>query len=308
MLRAVLLWASENAWLRHHLPRLGFVRRAVSRFMPGEDVEAALAATVELNRQGIGTVLTLLGENVKDSTEADGVVRHYLDVMDAIATRKLDAEISVKLTHLGLDLDGAMAEANLVRLLTAAAALHQDVWVDMEASGYTQRTLDVFRRVRAAHPNVGLAIQSYLRRSDADVEALLPLKPMIRLVKGAYAEPAAIAFADKADVDATFERLAKRLIESATADGGPREILGTHDKRLIAALIAWADGKALPAGAYEIHMLYGIQREEQLRLRAQGKRVCVLISYGSAWFPWYMRRLAERPANLWFVIRNVFGA
>jgi proline dehydrogenase len=307
MLRGVLLWASENAWLRERLPRLAFVRRAVSRFMPGEDVGAALDATVRLNGQGLGTVLTLLGENVKDASEADAVVAHYLGVMDAIATRHLDAEVSVKLTHLGLDLDAGMAEANLIRIVVAGARLGQDVWVDMESSAYTRRTLDVYRRVRAAHGNVGLALQAYLKSSDQDLESLIPLKPMIRLVKGAYAEPPTIAWPAKADVDRAFERLARRLLESAMAAGGPREILGTHDQRLITALLAWVDERHVPNGLCEVHMLYGIQREEQLRLRAQGRRVMVLISYGSAWFPWYMRRLAERPANLGFVIRNLFG-
>jgi proline dehydrogenase len=307
MLRGVLLWASENRWLRERLPRLAFVRRAVSRFMPGEDVAAALEATVQLNGQGIGTVLTLLGENLKDASEADAVVNHYLGVMDAIAARKLDAEISVKLTQLGLDIDAARAEAHLVRLVVAAATLGQDVWVDMESSAYTQRTLDLYRRVRSAHANVGLALQAYLKSSDQDLESLLPLRPMIRLVKGAYAEPASIAWPEKADVDRAYERLAHRLIESAAAVGGPREILGTHDRALIARLLAWAGERPVNDGLVEIHMLYGIQREEQLRLRREGRTVKVLISYGSAWFPWYMRRLAERPANLWFVLRNLFA-
>ncbi|MBI1796416.1 MAG: proline dehydrogenase family protein [Candidatus Eisenbacteria bacterium] len=307
MLRGMLLWASENPWLSRRLPRLGFVRRAVSRLMPGEDVASALAATAELNGRKIGAVLTLLGENLENASEAEGVVRHYLDVMEAIAARRLDAEVSVKLTHLGLDLDPAMAEANLVRLVRAAAGHGQDLWVDMESSAYTRRTLDMFGRVRAQHENVGLALQSYLRSSDQDLEALLPLRPMIRLVKGAYAEPAAIAYPDKGDVDRAYERLAHRLLESAAAAGGPREILGTHDRRIIASLIEWAGERELAPGAYEIHMLYGIQREEQLRLVGEGRRVMVLISYGSAWFPWYMRRLAERPANLWFVLRNLFG-
>lgn len=307
MLRRMLLWASENTWLRRRLPRLGFVRRAVSRFMPGEDAEAALAATEALNREGLGTVLTLLGENVKDSAEFDGVVQHYAGVIEAIEKRRLDAEISVKLTHLGLDLDPAMAEANLSRLCVLAARHRQDVWVDMEGSAYTQRTLDAFRRVRGAHGNVGLCLQSYLRRAPADLESLLPLRPMIRLVKGAYAEPAEIAFPDKKDVDAAYLSLAQRLLSTAAANGGPREVFGTHDRRLISEIIAWAAEQKIPASASEFHLLYGIQREAQRELAARGHRVRVLISYGTAWFPWYMRRLAERPANLWFVVRNIIG-
>jgi proline dehydrogenase len=307
MMRQLLLWASENAWLRERLPRLRFVRRAVSRFMPGEDMAAALTATVELGKAKLGAVLTLLGENVEDEADTAAVVRHYVEVMQAIQDRGLDAEVSVKLTHLGLDLDPTLAERNLVALATRAAALGQEIAVDMEGSAYTERTLVLYRRVRAAHANVGLCLQAYLRRTAADLESLLPLRPMIRLVKGAYAEPATIAFADKADVDAEFLRLAQRLLTAAGPSGGPRVIFGTHDRRLIAEIAAWASAHGTAPGRYEIHMLYGIGREEQLRLSAGGHRVRVLISYGSAWFPWYMRRLAERPANLWFVVKNIFG-
>jgi proline dehydrogenase len=312
MMRSALLWASENEWARRRLPRLGFVRRAVSRFMPGEGLEDALAATVELNRAGLGTVLTLLGENVTDPEDTASVVDHYFAVIEAIHTRGLDAEVSVKLTHLGLDLDPSLAEANLVRIATRAAERGQDVAVDMEGSAYTQRTLDLYRRVRSAHSNVGLCLQAYLKRTAADLESLAPLRPMIRLVKGAYAESAAIAFADKAEVDAEFRSLAQRLLRAAagTADppgGGPRVIFGTHDRRLIDQLTSWATAEGIPPAAYEFHLLYGIGRAEQRRLRAAGHRVQVLISYGAAWFPWYMRRLAERPANVWFVVRSLFA-
>jgi proline dehydrogenase len=305
MLRRVLLWASGNAWLRHRLPRMGFVRRAVRRFMPGEEVSDALAAAEGLNRAGFGALLTLLGEDVKDAAEVDGVVRHYEGVIEAIAARGLDAEVSLKLTHLGMDLDTGLAQNGLRRLATVAAARGQDVWVDMEQSGHVDHALAIFRCVRASHANVGLCLQSYLRRTPADLESLLPLRPMIRLVKGAYAEPPAVAFPDKADVDRAFAEIARRLLEMAAAHRGPREVLGTHDRALIGEILAWARGADVPSGLCEIHMLYGIQSEEQRRLRDAGHRVRVLISYGAAWFPWYMRRLAERPANLWFVVRNM---
>ena len=319
MMRKVFLWASENSWTRRRLPRLGFVRRAVSRFMPGEDLESALAATVELNRAGLGTVLTLLGENVSAEADTAAIVDHYLAVIEAIHTRALDAEVSVKLTHLGLDLDPTLAEANLVRIVTRAAERGQDVAVDMEGSAYTQRTLDLYRRVRAAHQNVGLCLQAYLRRTAADLETLAPLRPMIRLVKGAYAEPPAIAFVSKAEVDAEFTSLAQRLMRTAVSPPGPpggspggstgtpRVVLGTHDRRLIGKLTTWASAEGIPSAGYEFHLLYGIGRDEQRRLRAAGHRVRVLISYGAAWFPWYMRRLAERPANVWFVVRSLFA-
>ena len=315
MMRKVFLWASENSWTRRRLPRLGFVRRAVSRFMPGEDLESALAATVELNRAGLGAVLTLLGENVTAEGDTAAVVDHYLAVIEAIHARALDAEVSVKLTHLGLDLDAPLAEANLVRIVTRAAERGQDVAVDMEGSAYTQRTLDLYRRVRAAHDNVGLCLQAYLRRTAGDLDSLAPLRPMIRLVKGAYAEPPAIAFVRKAEVDAEFRSLAQRLIRAVGTSAGsptgppgrPRVLLGTHDRRLIGELTTWASAEGIPPTAYEFHLLYGIGRDEQRRLRAAGHRVRVLISYGAAWFPWYMRRLAERPANVWFVVRSLFA-
>lgn len=307
MMRRMLLWASENDWTRRRLPRLGFVRRAVARFMPGEELDDALRATVALNQAGLGTVLTLLGENVEDEGDTTAVVRHYLEVMEAIHVRGLDAEVSVKLTHLGLDLDPALTFANLARIATRAAELGQEVAVDMEGSAYTQRTLDTFRRVRAMHENVGLCLQAYLRRTASDLAQLLPLRPTIRLVKGAYAEPPAVAFTSKAEVDAAFVSLSRRLMSAAGPAGGPRVVLGTHDQRLIGDLVRWATAQGIPPSAYEFHLLYGIGRSEQLRLSAAGHRVRVLISYGRAWFPWYMRRLAERPANVWFVARSLFA-
>jgi len=307
MMRQALLWASENQWARRRLPRYGFVRRAVRRFMPGEDLEAALGAARELNGAGLGAILTLLGENVRAEADTAEVVRHYFEVMEAIRRQGLDAEVSLKLTHLGLDLDPALASANLIRVAARAAELGQDVAVDMEGSAYTQRTVDLFRTVRGAHENVGLCLQSYLRRTPADLEALLPLRPMIRLVKGAYAEPAAIAYPSKAEVDQAFLALAQRMIAATVPGKGPRAILGTHDRRLIAELTAWATRESIPPSSYEFHLLYGIGRDEQQRLVAAGHRVRILISYGSAWFPWYMRRLAERPANVLFVARSLLA-
>jgi proline dehydrogenase len=307
MMRQLLLWASENPWLCERMPRYRFIRRAVSRFMPGEDAEAAFAAAVELQKSRIGTVLTVLGENVRNEADTAAVVREYSGVIQAIRDRGLDAQVSVKLTHLGLDLDPALAESNLVAIVTRAGALGQEVGVDMEGSPHTDGTLAIYRRVRAAHANVELCLQAYLRRTAADLESLLPLHPVIRLVKGAYAEPATIAFPAKAEVDAEFLKLARRLLEAARGSGGPRVVFGTHDSHLIAEIAAWASAHDIPPGAYEFHLLYGIGRETQQRLAASGHRVRVLISYGSAWFPWYMRRLAERPANLWFVVRKTFG-
>ena len=303
--RPLLLWASRNRWMKERFPRYAFVRRAVSRFMPGEDVKDALEACAEFEKQGISTILTLLGENVRDEAAARGVVRHYEGVLDEIQRARLDAEISVKLTHLGLDLGSRCAGDLLLTLVEGAARRGTMVWVDMESSAYTQATIDIFRQVREKRANVGLCLQAYLRRTEADLEDLLPLGAAIRLTKGAYAEPRSIAFASKAEVDAGYLRLSERLLQPDAVRNGARIAIATHDGGLIRRVQEAAAARAVPREAYEFEMLYGIQSSEQARLAADGYRVRVLISYGPEWFPWYMRRLAERPANLWFVARNL---
>jgi proline dehydrogenase len=306
ILRRVLLAGSRSAWLRAQATRRGFVRRSVSRFMPGERLEDALAAAAALRDKGASAILTRLGENVTDAAEADEVTRHYLDVIEAASARGLDAQISVKPTQLGLDLDRAVCQRNLETLVAAATAAGSFVWIDMEASGYVDATLDLFRRARAGSARVGVCLQAYLRRTAADLEALRPLQPAIRLVKGAYMEPPAVAFPDKKDVDENFFTLATSLLG---AERPPASLLGiaTHDARLVDRLRAFIARARTPREAYEFEMLYGIQRPLQSRLVAQGERPRVLVSYGEYWFPWYMRRLAERPANVWFVVRNLLG-
>lgn len=305
-MRQLLLWASRNRFLRERLPRLGFVRRAVRRFMPGEEPEDALRETERLAELGIGTLLTLLGENVEEAAEARQVTEHYLEVLDRVEERGLDAEPSVKLTQLGLDLGRDLALESLLAVVERGARAGRVVWVDMEGSETTDVTLELYRRARSAHPNVGVALQAYLYRTEADLEALLPLEPRIRLVKGAYAEPPHIAFRDKARVDDNYLRLARRLLDAAAA-GEAFPAFGTHDVRMIRQIQAEAERRGLSRSAYEFEMLYGIGREEQARLAAEGYRMRVLISYGEAWYPWYMRRLAERPANLWFLVRSLFS-
>jgi proline dehydrogenase len=305
-LRSALLWASQNRWMKEQFPRQAFVRRAVRRFMPGEDAADALAAAAAFEQQGISTILTLLGENVRDEAEAREVLTHYEGVMDRIRESRLDAEVSIKLTHLGLDLGAACAGDLLHCLVEGAARRGSMVWVDMEGSAYTQATIDVFRRVRQRRANVGLCLQAYLRRTESDLEELLALGAAIRLTKGAYAEPRSIAYASKAEVDRSFLQLSRRLLQPDAVKSGGRIAIATHDRTLIRQVQAAAESLSVPREAYEFEMLYGIQPAEQVRLAAAGYRVRVLISYGAAWFPWYMRRLAERPANLWFVARNLF--
>ena len=302
--RALFLRASRSAFLAAQLRRRAFLGRAVRRFMPGEELVAALDAAQRLAGSGLGTVLTQLGENLSSRADAEAVRDHYLEVLRELGARRLPTHISVKLTQLGLDVDRAGCERALDALAAAAARAGSFLWIDMEDSHYTDVTLEVFRRARAAHTGVGLCLQAYLRRTPADIDALLPLAPAIRLVKGAYAEPADVAFPRKADVDAAYCALGERLLEHA-AHGRARPVFGTHDVRLIGRLRERSRALALARGTCEFHMLYGIRDAEQRRLAADGETVRVLISYGTAWFAWYMRRLAERPANVWFVLKNI---
>lgn len=303
--RRLILRASRSRLLAEQFRRRAFARRAVRRFMPGEDVSAALEASREFAALNIGTVLTNLGERVTTSTEAAGVRDHYLSVIDAVRERGLPAQISVKLTHLGLSAGQTDCTDHVLALAERASANGSMVWLDMEESHFTDPTLEVFRRVRERHSNIGVCLQAYLRRTATDLAALMPLSPAIRLVKGAYNEPPEIAFAAKRAVDENFFSIATQLL-SLAGDRQVAPVFGTHDMRLIRRIRHHASSAGIPRSAYEFHMLFGIRPNEQRSLASEGCTVRVLISYGTAWFPWYMRRLAERPANVWFVIRNLF--
>jgi len=302
--RRLLLGASRSTWLARQLSQRAFFRRAVRRFMPGEDLGAALAAVSDLAREGIGSVLTQLGEQVTSRDEAAGVRDHYLRVLEEIRRRQLPTEISVKLTHLGLDLSPKACLHDLLALAARAAAAGAFLWIDMEESRYVDATLDLYRAVRSEHARVGVCLQAYLHRTFTDLDRLLPLGPAIRVVKGAYNEPPTVAFPKKRDVDAAYVALAERLLkEAARARALP--VFGTHDLRLIGHLRERARALGVPRDGYEVHMLYGIRSADQRALAADGCVVRVLVSYGTHWFPWYVRRLAERPANVWFVLRNL---
>ncbi|HEY7465039.1 MAG TPA: proline dehydrogenase family protein [Candidatus Limnocylindria bacterium] len=305
-MRRILLWMARNHWLRDHLPRLPFARRAVRKFMPGERIEDALEAAEQFRPLGIGILLTHLGENLTSLEQAQEVADHYRDALDKVMARGLDAEISVKPTQLGMDLDADATLEHLRALASKAASAGGTLWLDMEGSSYTQATLDIYRALKADHPAVGICLQSYLKRTPADVEALLPLQPQIRLVKGAYDEPATIAFRKRAEVDGAYEELAVMMLP-AVAVGTLRLGLGTHDTRLIERIAERAREAKVGIDAFEVQMLYGVRMDEQRRLAAAGYRVRDLISYGEAWYAWYLRRLAERPANVWFALRQVFG-
>jgi proline dehydrogenase len=298
---------STNVWLRERATKTAFVRRSVSKFMPGERLEDAMTAAAEQQTLGIGTIFTKLGENLTKIEEAEEVTQHYLGVLDQVKASGLDAQISVKPTQLGLDLDKELCFRNLQRLIDRAAERGNFVWIDMESSPYVDPTLDLFRRTRARSPLIGIALQAYLYRTEKDIESLLPLGPAIRLVKGAYLEPANIAFPRKNDVDENYYKLACRMLQPDAQKTGTLLHVATHDPAIVQRVNNYVDYHQVPKSAFEFAMLYGIQRGLQQRLAQSGRRIRVLIAYGEYWFPWYMRRLAERPANVWFVVKNMMA-
>lgn len=303
--RTMLLWASQNRWIENQFRRRRFAKKAVSRFMPGEDVDSALAESRKLAEHNITTVLTHLGENVSSIEDAHKAVNQCVDLLDKTHALPIDSHISVKLTQLGLDIDQSDTARNLERIVDHASSVSNIVWVDMEASSYVDATIDVFRTVRAKYENVGLCLQAYLHRTAKDQDALLAEGAAIRLVKGAYQEPADIAMPSKKDVDAAFLQLSIQLAEHAPTGAGIKHGVATHDMTIINELSRIGKERRWSQDAYEVLMLYGIRKPDQLRLTGAGVPMRVLISYGEAWFAWYMRRLAERPANVGFVLRSM---
>ena len=306
--RQLILRGSTSPWLSRQLSERRFVKQAVQRFMPGEQMDDAIGAARTLQNAGMRSILTLLGESVLDRAAADGVVDHYQALVESIAASGLASDMSVKPTHLGLDLGSEVVETGLRTIVARAGSAGRLVVVDMEASEYVDDTLKLYESVRRDYQNVGICLQSYLFRTEQDLEALLPLKPMIRLVKGAYRESAEIAWPKKSDVDDAFMARASRLLEATRDDPDVRVAFGTHDERMIDGIRRQAADLGLARDAFEIQMLYGIGRDLQSELAAEGYSVRILVSYGPNWFPWYMRRLAERPANVWFMLRSVLSS
>lgn len=304
VMRSLLLAASQNKWLKDHASHYGFVRRSVSRFMPGETVDDALTAARDLEGRGIGTVLTHLGENIADAVAAKEVADHYLKVLDRISGEGLGTEISAKPTQLGLDLSAELCERN-IRTLLAAENPQRTLWIDMEASGYVEATIKLYRNLLQDFPNTGICLQSYLHRTTGDIDSLLQMKPSIRLVKGAYSEPPQIALQDRTAIDASYLALSEKLLQAQHEGIVRRAALATHDPNLIRQITEFAAKQGLAKNEVEFQMLYGIQRGEQDRLANGGWRSGVLIAYGDYWYPWFVRRLAERPANVWLLLRNL---
>jgi len=302
--RAVILAAAQNKWLKERASRYGFVRKSVSRFMPGETLDDAIAAAHQLHSRNLCTAFTHLGENIADANEAESVVAHYLKVLERIRTENLATEVSIKPTQLGLDLSPELCERNLRRLLEAENPA-RTLWIDMESSPYVDATLKLYRSVLADHANCGVCLQAYLHRTAHDLDGLLAQKPSVRLVKGAYREAAAIAAQQKSGIDVNYLALAQRLLSDQAGGNVKRAILATHDPRLIEQITNFAAHSGMKREQVEVQMLYGIQRALQEQLAAEGWRSSVLVAYGTHWYAWFMRRLAERPANLWLVFRNI---
>jgi proline dehydrogenase len=303
--REILLKASHNEWLGRQFQRRAFSRRAARRFMPGEDAASALTAARQLQESGIVTLVTLLGENITTLSEAEAVTAEYTELITNIRSASLDCQLSVKPTQLGIDLPGSVCLDQLVSLAAQAKSYGSRLWIDMESSSYVERTLDLVEAVHTEHANVGVCVQAYLHRTRGDIQRLVESGVAMRLVKGAYKEAPSVALQKKRQVDSAYLDLAKSLLDTAAATGKVFPAFGTHDIKLIRSIQDYATEKELPADDYEFEMLYGIRRDWQTKLVSEGGRVRVLISYGPSWFPWYMRRLAERPANVWFVVRSL---
>ena len=304
MLRAAFIALSESRSLREMAERSSLGQRVSSRFVAGTSVEEALKATEATNALGMSVSLDNLGENVTNAEEAKHSAQLYHQLLDRISQQKLDANVSLKLTHMGFDVDQNLATGIVSELVQHAVEQRNFVRVDMEGSPYTQRTLDLVQEIHGRNGNrgtVGAVIQAYLRRSEADVRNLTAQGVRIRLCKGAYKEPPEIAFPEKSEVDANYVELMKILLKSDTYHG-----IATHDEKMIEATIAFAQAEKIPATAFEFQMLYGVRRDLQRDLVKRGWRMRVYIPFGTEWYPYFMRRLAERPANALFVAKNLF--
>ncbi len=302
IVRQGLLWLSERPGVFNFVRRNGFARKFASRFVAGETIDQGVEAARELSRRGITPSLDLLGESVTVESEAVAARDQYLAMLDRMAASGVEVNVSVKLTQMGLDIAEDLCAANMIRILDRARGLGGFVRLDMESSEYTQRTLDFFaaRLFPEYGKHCGVVIQSMLRRSQADIERLIGLGARVRLCKGAYLESEEVAFPDKADVDRSYIRLMERLLV-----GGNYPALATHDERIITHARRFVAAQQIPSDRFEFQMLYGVRRDLQVRLRRAGYRMRVYIPFGTQWYPYLMRRLAERPANIAFILGNV---
>ena len=302
MLRQTFLWMSNRHGIFRFVRNNRLARKFAERFVAGETIETAIAAVRALNARGISASLDLLGESVTNAEEAEATARQYVQMLDRIAAEKLDCNVSVKLTAMGLDVSEELCVANMHLVLERARDYDSFVRIDMESSHYTERTLHMFEhRLYPSYPkNVGIVLQSYLRRTAADVDKANRLKCRVRICKGAYQEPASVAFPDKRDVDENYKRCMHALMSDGNYPG-----LATHDERIIEDAKRFAADRGIATDRFEFQMLYGVRRDLQERLVREGYHMRVYVPFGTQWYPYLMRRLAERPANVAFMTGNV---
>jgi proline dehydrogenase len=300
--RSALIYLSRQDWLKEFAAKFGLFRKLTTRFIAGETVDEAVAAIRDLNAHGCTASFDHLNESVGAVAETEAEVREYLDVLARIAETGIDSNVSIKLSQFGLEIDPELAYRNARRIVADAVSRGNFVRVDMEGSSVTQATINIFKRLRAEFGlnDVGIVVQSYLYRTMDDVRDLLQIPARIRLCKGAYNEPPEVAYPDKKDVDDNYVRLMQVLLTSGVYHG-----IATHDPKMIDATIAFAQREGVGKDAFEFQMLYGIRRDLQDQLARDGYRMRVYVPYGKHWYPYFMRRLAERPANIWFVLKNM---
>lgn len=304
--KTILLWMSENTFLKNKIPNLKFVRKAVKRFMPGETETDAIITAKELLNEKIQITFTKLGENITQIHEAEKVRDHYLKLIDTIKSENIDIELSIKLTQLGFDLSENISFQYCKEIAESVQQkLGNTLFIDMEGSAYTQRTINFYKKLKERYNNIGLCLQAYLYRTKEDLLQLIDIDSQIRLVKGAYRESTDIAFPKKADVDKNYFELAKILLENIHQKNS-RVVFGTHDEILIEKIMKEAKYLGIQKDRLEFQMLYGIKNNYVRDLVRRGYKGSILIAYGESWYAWYMRRLAERPANVWFVLKSIY--
>jgi proline dehydrogenase len=300
--RSALIYLSQKEGLKDFAARFRLFKKLTTRFVAGETIEEAVAAIREINREGCSASFDHLNESVANAAEAEGEVREYLRILDQIDQTKINSNISIKLTQFGLELDQELAYRNARTVVAEAARRGHFVRVDMESSAVTQVTIDIFKRLRAQFGlnDVGIVLQSYLRRTYDDAVDLLKLPARIRICKGAYMEPPEVAFPDKQDTDKNYLRVMELLLKSGIYHG-----VATHDPKMIEGTLRFVKEEKIPRETFEFQMLYGVRRDLQRQLAREGFNMRVYVPYGKHWYPYFMRRLAERPANIWFVMKNL---
>ena len=304
--RNTLLWASKNEWLKRHIPELKFTQRALKRFMPGTTAEEAISAAKELIAFKIPTTFTILGENITSLEEAEKNTQHYIVLLDKIKNENLDTEISLKLTQIGFDLSFDKSFELFSSIISKAKIFNNNIFIDMEDSSYVDKTITFYKKIKETYNNVGLCLQAYLYRTLNDLKNIIDINSWIRLVKGAYKESSSVAIQKLAQVNRNYMLLSEYLLDQIK-EKGIRVAFGTHDLIIQEQVKKIAKEVGIQKNQFEFQMLYGIKTSEQYKLAANGFNIRTLISYGKHWYPWYMRRLAERPANIGFVLKNIFN-